>query len=588
MVEPHDPSETKSAPPLDERLLELTALFEISRSLTESLSLRSILENILRIPMGHMLISRGVVLIQKDQPGEYVVEEVKGLPRQFIGKILPMSNPPTRSVLASEVDSSAPWAEFFHEFRLTLLLPLVSSRGVVGIVGFGEKIGGKPYSEREIEFLNSLSNIAATSVSNGLMVEEIQKVNRILDRKVQQLNTIFDISRELNTTLDRLKIGSLLTFAVMGELLVNRCIVYEKTGSTMGILVSKGFKEIMPPSTELCGIGEPLILEDSGRFVSFQESGIAVLVPMRLQDKTRGILAIGPKISGAPFNEADLEFLKTLGNQAMTSLENARLFEEELEKQKLEEELNLARNIQQDLLPKNLPEPSGYEFAAVNISSRQVGGDYFDVIPIREGVYGICIADVSGKGPGAALIMANLQASLHALLSYDLPMGTMVSRINNLIHQSTGLDKFITFFYARLDVDRNTLEYCNAGHNAPLRVSVDGHIAELTVGGIVLGMMPDMDYETAVIDLVAGDCLVLYTDGITEAANKDDDEYGEEKLKEFIRARTSMIAKDLIDGIVGDVRKFCGKSPQRDDITLVVVRSQAKAKPSVVTSRRKR
>jgi sigma-B regulation protein RsbU (phosphoserine phosphatase) len=198
-------------------------------------------------------------------------------------------------------------------------------------------------------------------------------------------------------------------------------------------------------------------------------------------------------------------------------------------------------------------------------------------------VYGICIADVSGKGPGAALIMANLQASLHALLSYDLPMGTMVSRINNLIHQSTGLDKFITFFYARLDVEQNTLEYCNAGHNAPLRVSADGHIAELTVGGIVLGMMPGMDYETAVIDVGSGDCLVLYTDGITEAANKADDEYGEERLKEFIRARMAMTAKDLMDAIVGDVRKFCGKTPQRDDITLVVVRSQHVPKSSAKT-----
>lgn len=559
---------------LDEQLLELTALFEISRSLTSSLSIRSILENILRIPMGHMLISRGVVLIKKESEEDFVLEELKGLPRNLMGKSLRVDRPPTHSVLIHEVDDKeSDWLEFFQEFKIELLIPLNSSQGTIGIVGFGQKIGGKPYEEREVEFLDSLSNIAATAVNNGLMVEEIQKVNRSLDRKIQQLNTIFDIGRELNTTLDQKKIGSLMSFAVMGELLVNKCVVFTKKDGKMEALVAKGVDPLLEATPDLCEISEPLLLEETQRFDYYKQLGFAALVPMRLQDETKGLLAIGPKISGADFDEADLEFLKTLGNQAMTSLENARLFEEALEKQRMEEELNLARKMQQGLLPSELPQPRGYEIAAVNIPSRQVGGDYYDVIPISEGLYGIAIADVSGKGAGAALLMANLQASLRALASGEMQIGEMVSRINNLIHQNTALDKFITFFYGQLDTKKNTFTYCNAGHNPPYKVGRDEKAVELMVGGIVLGMMADMVFETETVVLKPGDRIAMFTDGITEAMNEKEEEFGEERVKTLVQERPDLSAEELMEKIVSEVKEFSRGAPQADDITQVVIKA---------------
>jgi len=558
---------------LDEQLLELTALFEISRSLTSTLSIRSILENILRIPMGHMLISRGLVLLEKETEGEFVLEELKGLPRNLIGKSIRIDDPPSRSVFVKEVGSDSEWVEFFKEFGIVLLQPLISSRGTIGIVGFGEKIGSRPFEEREVEFLNSLSNIAATSVANGLMVEEIQSVNRNLDRKIQQLNTIFDISRELNTTLDRKKIGSLMGFAVMGELLVNKCAVFTKQEGTMEALVAKGVDPLLKGTAELNEISGPLLLDETERFQDYKKLGFSALVPMRIQDETKGILAIGPKISGAEFDDSDLEFLKTLGNQAMTTLENARLFEETLEKQRMEEELNLARNIQQGLLPSELPQLANYEIAAMNIPSRQVGGDYFDVISISEDVYGIAIADVSGKGAGAALLMANLQASLQALVSAKVEIGEMVSRINNLIHQNTALDKFITFFYGQLDIKNNTFSYCNAGHNPPYRMAGDGAVEELEVGGIILGMMANMDFETASAKLSPGDRIVMFTDGITEAMDVKEEEYGEQRLLAVIEKCPDLSAKELMDKIGSEVKAFSKGMPQADDITMVVLKA---------------
>ncbi len=557
---------------LDEKLMELTSLFEISRSLTSSLSIHSTIENILRIPMGHMLISKGLVLLQKHRQGQFVVEEVKGLSRKFIGKELDINDPPPHAVLVKECDLDCPWVEFFQKFEIELLLPLVSSQGMVGIVGYGKKVNGRAYKENEIEFLDSLSNIAATAVANGLNVEEIKKVNRSLDRKIQQLNTIFDISRELNLTLDRGKIASLLSFAIMGELLVKRCVVFTKENHRMEPLVAKGMDPLTETSEELLDLSEPCLLDETDRFRKYQDMGLAVLVPMRIQDETKGIIAIGPKISKKGFDDADLDFLKTLGNQVITSLENARLFEETLEKQRMEEELNLARKMQQELLPSAMPLLPHYDIAGVNIPSRQVGGDYYDVIPVEENRYGITIADVSGKGAGAALLMANLQASLRALVSGSFPVEQMVARINNLIHQNTDLDKFITFFYGELDVRSNRFTYCNAGHNPPYLVHKEGTVEELTTGGIILGMMEDVQYETATLSLKPGDRIVMYTDGITEAANTDEEEFGEARLIQCVHSNSGLSAGDLLKKISDSVKEFSDPLPQADDITMVVIK----------------
>jgi sigma-B regulation protein RsbU (phosphoserine phosphatase) len=561
---------------LDERLLELTSLFEISRSLTSSLSIHAILENILRIPMGHMLISRGMILLKKAKENDFILEEVKGIPHNLLGKSLTIDSPPAHAKLLMEIRTEDTWLDFFNKFEIEILLPLNSSQGSIGIVAFGKKISGEPFSEREIEFLDSLSNIAASSVANGMMVEEIQKVNRNLDRKVQQLNTIFDIGRELNITLDRKKIGSLMSFAVMGELLVNKCVIFTKDDGKMVPLVAKGVDPLFKDDSELCEISEPLILDQTSRCADYLELGFAVLVPMRIQDETKGIMALGSKISGTEFDEADIEFLTTLGNQAMSSLENARLFEETLEKQRMEEELNLARNIQQGLLPSELPQFKEYEIAAKNIPSRQVGGDYFDIIPISETIYGIAIADVSGKGAGAALLMANLQASLHALASSGIGISDMVSRINNLIFKNTGLDKFITFFYGQLDIEKHVFTFCNAGHNPPYMVNPNKKIRELMAGGIVLGMMADMTFETASVILRPGDRIVMFTDGITEAMNIQEVEYGEKRLKNILQNQAELSALDLLEKIQSDVETFSGEAPQADDITLVVIKKKGR------------
>jgi sigma-B regulation protein RsbU (phosphoserine phosphatase) len=294
---------------------------------------------------------------------------------------------------------------------------------------------------------------------------------------------------------------------------------------------------------------------------------------MQIQNEKKGYIFLADKITGQPFSKSDFEFLHTLGNIAIISLENARLFQETLEKQKMEEELNMARNIQQRLLPKSLPKFKNIEVDGINVPSKQVGGDYFDVIEIKKDLLGITIADVSGKGMPASLLMSNLQAALHALIRENFSPEILVGRINTIIHNNTDLDKFITFFYGQLDLNTMVLEYVNAGHNPPFLLRKSNKVELLSEGGIILGMMPDVVYGSDKVTLKRGDLLHCYTDGVTEAINADEEQYEEHRLLDLLqKLPENHLPNQINQEIIDDVNRFAGNTPQSDDLTILTIR----------------
>jgi len=565
---------------LDEKLVELQSLFEVSQTLNSSLNLKSILDNMLLTPMGKMMITRGIVLLHVDGH-TFQIETLKGLPKEFFDTKIEFDYPLREPAFVSQIDANYSSIDFFAHHKIILLIPIRSSDKTLGFIGFGSKIVSGNYHKTEIEYLQSLSNIAATSIENGLMVRSLQEVNRRLDKKIQELNTIFDISRELNSILDTEKILNLLCFAVMGEMLVNRCLIFAENNGAMRLAVTKGIRDHEIPSDfsaeaylkELATIAEPVLLnvetESNATLRVLRTAEIRVVIPMRIKNKTQGILAIGDRINKAPFQDYDLEFLFTLGNEAMIYLENARLFEEALEKKRLEEELAIAREIQQKMLPKICPSFPEFEIAAINVPSLQVSGDYFDCIELNAHKVCLAIADVSGKGTGASLLMANLQAVLHALIDAEASLVDVVSKINNLIYRNTNYDKFITFFFGILDVAEKSFTYVNAGHNPPIWVQSDGNLKALETGGLILGMMPNMHYVQEKIALQPGDWIVMFTDGVTEAVNIRDEEFGERRLEDLVRSHRNESAEALKNATLSEVRRFSEGTPQADDITLL-------------------
>jgi HAMP domain-containing protein len=257
-------------------------------------------------------------------------------------------------------------------------------------------------------------------------------------------------------------------------------------------------------------------------------------------------------------------------NRMAVGLERGRALE--IERRRIEDELALARHIQARLMPTAPPEVEGLELAGASESAREVGGDYYDYLPLGDGRVALVIADVSGKGVGAALLMSGFRASL---LSQDLAgtdVAEVVGRLNHFLHRSVEPGKFVTAFLGVLDGRSGRFVYCNAGHNAPLLVGADGAVTRLETGGLILGILEHSPYESGEVVLRPGERLVLFTDGVTEAADESDEQWGEERLIELLRSVPQDRCAGVVTRIVGEVRRFESARGASDDVTLIVAR----------------
>lgn len=297
-----------------------------------------------------------------------------------------------------------------------------------------------------------------------------------------------------------------------------------------------------------------------------------VCVPLMVKSQMVGVMTLYNKKQLETFTDEDQRLLSIIAGQSAQVIENARLYEEEKALIGMKEELRLAYDIQMNLLPKAPPTIPGYDIAGMSIPAKNVGGDYFDFILRGRDELAICLADITGKGMPAALLMANLQATIRAQSVASASAAPCLDHSNNLLYESTDSEKFATIFYGLLNCQTHQLNYSNGGHNDPLLFSGKNAPQRLRTGGIMLGALPNMSYMEETISLQPDDLLVLYSDGITEAENDRDEEFGESKLIELIANHHQASAKELIERIIVAVRDFAGQKPQSDDITLVVIR----------------
>jgi sigma-B regulation protein RsbU (phosphoserine phosphatase) len=432
-----------------------------------------------------------------------------------------------------------------------------------------------------VSYLRSLGDLSGTAIARSHTIDELQQVNRQLDRKIHELNTLFEIGKEFSAVLDPEALVKMLVFTLMGQIGVNRHLVALREGADMRIVASRVDGD--PPQGEFLlpllrlrtatVVEEMVVRSEPDPRPHLAKLGLALAVPMLVQGEPKGLLLLGEKMNRARFLPDDLEFISSIGNSAIIALENARLFREAIEKQKMEDELKIAREIQKGLLPSILPEIPGVRIAATNVSSKQVGGDYYDVLALPGGRFVIAIGDVSGKGTPAALLMANLQATIRALVPLELGLAELTARVNDLLCQNTGGSRFVTFFWGIIDPAARTLTYVNAGHNYPYVLRADGTMERLDRGGMILGVMPGYPaYEEATLAVRCGDLLVLFTDGVSEAMSADGVEYGEPRLEEVIRGVGDIEPAAVIAAVQDDVLTHTRTAPQSDDITMMVVR----------------
>jgi len=405
-------------------------------------------------------------------------------------------------------------------------------------------------------------------------------------------NVLRRLGRDLQSTieLETLLEGSIHTIAEAMMLRNAHVLAFTRTGA----LLHTGAGPPPPPETgprvrailarlslteESWRLADPIDnLADADRAWMIQALGISLILPLRSRGELVGALLLGDKITGTSYTSEDVALLSGLAGQMAVALQNALLVSERVQVARLEQELQLARQIQTSFLLSDFPLMDRCEVHALNIPSKQVGGDFYDFVALQDGVYVLAIADVAGKGVPAALLSSMLQASLRTQAASIPSVCEILRNINSLVYRGTTIHQFATFFIAKLDTRTMRLTFSNAGHNYPVVERRGGEQLLLERGGIVLGVVEAPDYEEDVVTLEEGDRVVLYTDGITEATNREGELFGEERLCALLRSvPRDASACAVTEMILERLRGFLDGVEPSDDMTLMVVRVTERA-----------
>ena len=421
------------------------------------------------------------------------------------------------------------------------------------------------------------------------LVQRLEEENQRLRKAIDELSILNDLARV---------IGSTMSLDVVIENIVKRSI--GAIHSEQGVITLVDQQSHDTAKTLVRAVGDsrehesyhinqslvgwmhlnkkPIVLNDpknDERFhgVKWDESIHSLLsVPMMAKGALIGLLTVYNKKDGKTFTDDDQRLLSIIAAQSAQVVDNARLYEEEKALHAMKEEVRLAVRIQSELLPKTPPSIAGYEIAGKTLPAKDVGGDYYDFIPIDDHRWAICLGDVTGKGLPASLLMANLQATLRGQTLHDISPKECLRRANTLLYRSTTSDKFATLFYGILDSAQHALCFSNAGHDNPFLFRQNGETIRLKTGGIVLSIFEKFEYDEEVIALNPNDVLVVYSDGITEAMNSTLEQFGEKRLMELLMEHKNLPASELIEKIYAIVKQHAGSFPQSDDMTMLVLK----------------
>jgi sigma-B regulation protein RsbU (phosphoserine phosphatase) len=431
-----------------------------------------------------------------------------------------------------------------------------------------------------------------SQTENNNEVTRLQKENQRLRRALEELSILNEIAVAINSalSLDRIL-----------ESIVQKCTKHLKVEQVAVLLLDEKVEEkpfqtmvrgwdtqadALPYrlDTQLTGWmlknKAPLLINDFEKDNRFRTSSedpqlihSLLSVPLLSKNRMIGLICVFNKKAESGFNNDDQRLLSIIASQSAQVIENARLLKEEQELLKVQQELRLAYDIQTNLLPKEPPEIEGYEISGKSIPAKEVGGDYFDFIPIDSHRIAFCLGDISGKGMPAALLMSNLQAAVRGQSLVNATAAECVDCCNTMLFHNTPPEKFSTFFFGILDTKTHQMTYTNAGHNFPFLFSA-GQERQLEESDIVLGIMETFPFKEQRIAFEPGDIFVLYSDGITEAICKDGTEFGEPRLASVIAGNMNASAGELTDKIIEEVNRHTDECFQYDDMTLLIIKKE--------------
>lgn len=465
------------------------------------------------------------------------------------------------------------------KFKSVLVVPLIGRGQMIGVVeAINKRNGG--FNDEDLDTMVGLANQFAVSIDNANLYRDTKREAR--DRQL-----LYEVGKKLSSTLNvdevlKLILGSLrkvVGFNAGGVYLIDEKKHELKTAYSEGYGIKAEEYAELKFGQGLVGwvakSGEPVIVSDvskDDRYVNVhQKTKSEIVTPLKIDGRVIGVMTLESNKLAA-YDERSLDLLTTFASQAAISLERAVLHNKMLESRRLEEQLTIARHIQLTFLPKNEPDINGYDISGINIPSGEVGGDYFDYIKIIDNQTGIAIADVSGKGIPAALIMASFRASLIAEIRNNFALRTICKKVNQLLYDSIELGNFVTAFYGVLDSKNDIFTFANCGHNQPIHIHRKNKVSFLKEGGPAIGVIPDADYEERPIFLGSGDILFFYTDGVTEAVNDKGEQFGEDRLVEILIKNNTLSARDIRLLIYDELVSFASSTHIFDDLTMIVLK----------------
>ena len=466
-------------------------------------------------------------------------------------------------------------------FRAALVVPVFRRGEVFGAIECLDKRGGGAFSDADFEHLEVASEPVAFALDNALLYQETER--RALEKEV-----LLEITKTLSEPLDLEEVIEAILRALRQVVSYDAAAIYLVNRKTLALeMVSEvGYPEGSEDAFGLqvgqgivgwvAKVGEPVIVPDvtlDARYVAARAGTRSELAaPLILKGRAIGVFNLESDLEDA-YHEGHLELLGAFASQAAIAIERARLTRELLDRRRLEKELAIAREIQQSFLPKQAPTVPGFDLAGSARAHDEVGGDYYDFILVSEHRLGLAVADVSGKGIPAALIMAGLRMSLRAEIRNEFAIRAILRKVNSLLHESTERHRFVTLFYGVLDWKTGTITYSNAGHNPPILRRADGTIEHLMDGGVALGVLPDARYDDRPIALHPGDLLVLFTDGVSEAESPEGEQFGTLRIEQEMHRLAGSTAAEIVEGIETAVLTWAGSRGQNDDLTLMAIRA---------------
>lgn len=563
-------------PKARKKLSEVLALLDFNSTLNQSHELSQILDLVLFVVMGETRASWAGILLRGNDGALKTAARRGRSDAQW--STLELSEPSTPVTIAAVGDENVnEWArDALTASGAALLVPLMKAERLVGLLLLGDR--GERYGIEERLFAETLCVSAAAAIDNGRVYEELQRLNQRLSLKVYQLDALFDIARELNRSPDISRVREVLLTNAMGHVLTTRAMMLHE-----GRLVEQRGCALTPAdqvrieagSQKLAGLDSDVEVSElpAGELRDILlRLGIDTVSPLRSGESYHGALFLGPRASGKSLAEDDRDFLRSLTSQAAASLDNLRLTREFVEKQKIEKEMAIARRIQRALLPESEPGIQGWDIAGINIPCLTVGGDYFDYVDRGDGKHWLVIADVSGKGTGAALLMASVQAALHALAGLgEISLESLTERLNDIVYESTEGNRYVTAFFATVDAPTGETTFLNAGHCFPVVLRRNGTVERLEDGGPVIGLLKDVSLSAGHTRLDSGDLLLLYTDGLSETRSPDGEEFEEERIVDIMRECAGKPSREIMATLLSRVRVFAAEAGLADDLTLMVV-----------------